>query len=547
MIKHKVLIVEDEILVRMGLKNSIQWSKFNMIVAAEASNGQEAWDIFLKEKPDVVITDLRMPILDGMALISKIREIDKTCKIIILTCVEDFENSHKAIKYSVTDYILKLSMTWDEIDAVLRKTKVELEKTNREVSLYEASEDNKEELKQCLIKSFIDIDASEQDNLSNQVSVLEWKVKPYNLVVGIMHIDTDRNSTQSTSKEHKQIKSLAITNMLTENFERIPGSEVIYESDYRYVIIFNADSLHTDIACDNQWQHGIKPILDHTESVMMMYLNASVVFGFSSLGTGFSSLKKLYHEASAALQESYFFNRENKMFYADGFNSSSPEDICNRIIDAMKNNERINELFASGMDEIERKVSCFLNECTIDSENIRMLFYKLINWPAEIFKLTNEMLEVSMYSCMNEIFKCDVMEDMIEAYIRYLIELADIKSEKMIYSREVSGIVNYINTNYMKDISLGEAAQKVNKSPGYISGLFKKEMDMSFTEYLIWVRINKAKELLASTYLKLYQISENVGFTDYSYFSRAFKKQTGTRPQYYRDQWGTLQIGDENG
>ena len=105
---YRVVIVEDEMLVRMGLKNSIQWDKFNMCVIADVANGKLAWEICQKEMPDLIITDIKMPVMDGMELIQKIREKDSEVAILILSCLEEFDLLRKAMSFGVVDYILKI-------------------------------------------------------------------------------------------------------------------------------------------------------------------------------------------------------------------------------------------------------------------------------------------------------------------------------------------------------------------------------------------------------------------------------------------------------
>ncbi len=105
---YRVLIAEDEMLVRMGLKHSIDWSEYHMIVIADVANGQEALEIYRREMPELLITDIKMPIMDGMELIAQVREMNSDAQIVILTCVEDFETVRKALAHNVQDYILKL-------------------------------------------------------------------------------------------------------------------------------------------------------------------------------------------------------------------------------------------------------------------------------------------------------------------------------------------------------------------------------------------------------------------------------------------------------
>lgn len=122
-----VLIVEDEVLVSISIKNMIDWAKLDMCVIGEAQNGKDAYELYQREKPNLVITDIKMPVMDGLQLISKIREKDKQTKIIILTCYDEFDLVHKALMLGVSDYILKLRITTKEIEPVLQKVHSEMQ------------------------------------------------------------------------------------------------------------------------------------------------------------------------------------------------------------------------------------------------------------------------------------------------------------------------------------------------------------------------------------------------------------------------------------
>ena len=116
---YKVLIAEDEMFVRIGLKNSIQWADFDMEVISDVSDGQAAWEAYNTFRPDVLISDLKMPVLDGMALIKKIRNHNKDIVIIILSCLEEFNLVRNAIHLGVMDYLPQLTLTTQGTEAVL--------------------------------------------------------------------------------------------------------------------------------------------------------------------------------------------------------------------------------------------------------------------------------------------------------------------------------------------------------------------------------------------------------------------------------------------
>lgn len=117
-----VMIVEDEMLVRMGLSVSIDWEKRNMRLVAEVGNGNDGYYAFLRHRPNIVITDIRMPGMDGLTLIQKIRELDRSCRIIVISCMTDFATLHEAMQYDISSYLIKATMTQDNIRDALDKT-----------------------------------------------------------------------------------------------------------------------------------------------------------------------------------------------------------------------------------------------------------------------------------------------------------------------------------------------------------------------------------------------------------------------------------------
>ena len=120
---YKVLFAEDELLVRIGLQNAIKWSEYSMELAAQADDGGQAFELFKKVRPDVVITDIRMDVMDGSTLIRNIREIDKECAIIVISCIDDFELIRKLVPLKINGYVLKATLNMEEIDKLLKETK----------------------------------------------------------------------------------------------------------------------------------------------------------------------------------------------------------------------------------------------------------------------------------------------------------------------------------------------------------------------------------------------------------------------------------------
>lgn len=141
---YKAIIVEDEMFVRMGIRMSVEWEKLGVEIAGDAENGQAAWELYEKEHPDIVLTDIKMPVMTGIELIAKIRERDKRTRIVILSCLEEFSMIKEAMSLGVTDYILKLTMTQEDMVAVMDKVIGELKIYDVSVSAGEYSESTTE-------------------------------------------------------------------------------------------------------------------------------------------------------------------------------------------------------------------------------------------------------------------------------------------------------------------------------------------------------------------------------------------------------------------
>jgi len=128
---YQVLVAEDELLTRIGVRSLVDWESLGMAIAADATNGQSAWEQYLALRPDIIITDIRMPLLDGISLIERIRQTDETVQIIVLTCLDDFSLIQAALKLGITYYIHKLSMKNEEMHEALLKAKKQLDCNKR--------------------------------------------------------------------------------------------------------------------------------------------------------------------------------------------------------------------------------------------------------------------------------------------------------------------------------------------------------------------------------------------------------------------------------
>lgn len=214
---YKVMIVEDEMLVRIGLKNSVEWSKFGLEVTADFPDGLAAWDYYEREKPDVVITDISMPRMDGMELITNIRNLDKHTRIVVLSCLEEFELARKALTLDVSSYILKLTMTEEEIEQVLTSVREELDQKQSQVQgRVSSTSPDIELIKEKMFKDFMFYHIFSTEEFSRFVTESGLRLSPVRLVVCVMEVDRYFSLKERFHDEHGHLVKMSLLNILGE-------------------------------------------------------------------------------------------------------------------------------------------------------------------------------------------------------------------------------------------------------------------------------------------------------------------------------------------
>lgn len=515
---YKVLIAEDEILVRLGLANSIAWEKLGMQLTAQASNGAQAYEIFLAEHPDIVITDIRMPLMNGMELIQKIRETDTDCKIIIITCVEEFSYARQAIAYQVEDYILKLTMDMGEIEALLTNIRKSLDATR---SLKQPSTPT---------VSSTDIQSKQEiyDFLCGYTSSVPYNSRTASFYsdkfqIAFIRILLEKKELQEESSRDKVCSDKSIYQLLQQHLEH-DGALLIERVPGEYFLLFhNADTFKKDF--------------ENVITLTKNYYNSRPICGVSPLMHDFSEAARAAQWAQEALSQ-YFFSPEKYLFTAAA--KENKEEIKETILACIK--EILLSFSASYpcitgfWAEYAGRIEQFLSDCTGNCNDVRKLFYYLADWFQETLELTNsDSADNCVYNYRRYIFETTNIQDIYYIFERLLNKLLSFTVSADSLSREMIEITRYIEKHYAENLSLEDLATQVNYSKGYLCNIFRKELNTSFGNYLTKVRISHAKKLLTTSFLRLYEIAEQTGFYDYSHFARTFKKYTGFSPQEYQN------------
>ncbi|MBB6635901.1 response regulator [Cohnella thailandensis] len=530
---HKVLIVEDEMLVRLGLKNSVDWSRFGMEVAADVPDGQAAWDFIQRENPDVVITDIRMPRMDGMELIERIRERDKRTRIVVLSCLEEFDLARKAMTLGVSNYILKLTMTEEEISNVLNGVSEELGRLNGKSETAGGAGDlpaNLELVKEKMLKDFLFYGIFSPDEFGSFVQRSGMRLSPVRLQACVMELDRYSRIKQKFKDEHGHLVKMSLLNVLSEILASRKRGEAFHLDDNRYLLLFSYGDLHSEQSI----QAETGAILQQIQDVIRTYFNGTVSFGISAPRSGYASLPSSHAEAQQALGRK-FLAGPGQLHATGGKRETS--GYRGRLA-AMRRYEPIRSLLPKAKQEEYERYLELIEEQAGDRKAVTSALFQFVQWIATQMYDSNQNERALLYNITERLEDSDTLPGMLDETAAYVAELAKQAHERLQMSDEIAKAIQYVKLHYADNISLQTVADYVDLSSGYLSNLFRKELQITFIDYLNRYRIERAKELMATTSKKSSDIAVEVGFSpEYTYFSKVFKKVTGLNPNEYRREW----------
>jgi two-component system, response regulator YesN len=533
----KVVIIDDEALVRVGLKSIINWEDEDFELVGEASNGQAGYDLILNSMPDIVITDIKMPVMDGLEMIKRLTEQDIKPKFIILSSYDDFNLARQAMKYGIEEYLIKLELEPDALISTLNRIKgkiiIDYEKRNEEYKIEKHMRASKHAMREEILKKIIGKAIVEDKEIRDELHYHQIKLDEDNISCMVLQIK-NVEKLESYAEADLNLLEFSILNILDEIANDFFASYSFKLDIKKYAVIFseNENKDGSDVS---------KRIEDMTQRLITMlkqYFNIDVIIGISDINKGLSSISNAYSQGIKALKQS-FYNGEEKVIY---FKNLVLEQNTKRNLD-------IHELSDSLLKYIEVN----------DIESIRIIFESIIvllskekvskdaayDICAKIAYLITTAVEKDEESIQQifgdnesifeKILKLESIQDMISWLRRLEKSLCSFLSNKgNVYNNKViSKAKKFVIENVSKSISLQEVANTLCISPGYFSTIFKQSAGMNFIDYVTEVRIEKAKKLLKESNLKIYEIAHMTGYDNAYYSSKVFKKTTGITPKEF--------------
>lgn len=508
----KVLIVDDEKLIREGLIKIIERIDDKYEIIGEAKNGLEALEKIKKLTPDLAIIDIKMPTMDGLELLKKINQENIKIKIIILSGHDEFSYAKTALENGARTYILKPFEKNELLDTLNRLSNEIIEERNIETGIKRV-EIIKERLLETEIKNIV-LEQVNGSEIQKRLSIFEWFIQDFkeNLFTILV-----KGNTKTYEEEYS---FLNLKKQLDNIMKRVSEKAISFyiSNDTLFYFINNIDCLDNNVFSSIKLDKIKIAICDKKLNICEIYegyQKALYTVKYTFLSTG--SNIKWFTEVEKRRKD-YNISKDMilKLKYLVGTDKFQESY---RIID---------KLFCS--DYIEN-YSIEYFESTIDLIYKEVIEHLVISLQKKIPELDELRLLGSLYNFDNIYEYKNKLIEILEAINNAYTKLKGIYKTQS----ELEKAIEYINKNYYKDINMTVVANSVSLNYYYFSTLFKEHTNLSFIDYLNNVRINKAKELLSEGKLKIYEISEKVGFKNPKHFARIFKNITGLTPIEYKE------------
>ena len=540
----KIFLAEDEVIVRETIKRMIPWEELGFELVGEAADGEMALPLLIRQKPDLLITDIKMPFMDGLTLAKLAKKELPELKVVILSGYDDFNYAKQAISIGVEDYLLKpitknaLIERLTEIRGRYEHEKTQkeyYEKFQREMQAYEKN--SSRDFFEALVRGSMDM--MEIYRRAEKLG-MDIVAEAYNVLIFTMNSEEDF-SGQREGYSEQEAESLE----LLEDFFAGHSSAMLFRSNiFSYGVLIKGQRENIE-QNTRDCVEKIQKILNRKEGRTEWFLAVGQPV------ERLSQIQKSYHTASRAFSQRYLYD-ENILYYNE---MESMEKRGGRT-DA-ESNAYLQKVDVNALNPaiLQKFLSNGLKEETEDF--VKDYFYAIGQEPMESLVFRNYVILNVRFSVIsflkglgcdtNETEPADTEEVLAESGKN--MESAIAYAEKMI-SRAIetrdqnSGnknrsilktAVDFIDSHYMdEEISLNTVANVANVSSNHFSALFSQNMGQTFIEYLTSLRMNKAKELLRCTGLRSSEIAGEVGYKDAHYFSYLFKKTQGMTPSDYR-------------
>lgn len=528
----KLMIVDDEAVIRTGIRTCLDWESMKIDVVGEAGNGRDALNRALLLAPDIVITDIKMPIISGIEFSRRLLEKRPATKIVFLTGYSDYEYMKQAIRLGIKDYLLK-PVHVPDLEKMIQKLCMEI--------MQEQSDVRKGNAQKQLLMAKLPILRGDCLNrfMTGQMSAVKFFREANKLGMELSQgpfvaiaLEIDEYRRVLLQKGHDYEPRFAVQNVAEEILSDIGTTKFGYlpeEGDLLGIMNLGNESIENVAECCRQIQFFIYRNFYFTVTAAIgervlspEELRCSCVSACETLE------KKVYAGKNQIL---YFDNEINNIEKAAILLKKEDEDDIREAL-SMRNSLKVQK-------KLDNIFSKYLGEISYSGRSVQQFGMLLLMLALQALSVENMSKESvgDTSILLDELNQNETVEEMrifIKNFYYRALQVLNTQSSGQ-YSKIVRDGIRYMKENYAKAIQVKDVSEAVHVTPNYFSKIFKQETGENFTEQLNKYRVDKAKELITQqSENKIYEIAEMVGFRDYKYFTFIFKKYTGYTPLTYR-------------
>ncbi|KGM45054.1 response regulator [Neobacillus niacini] len=515
---HKVIVVEDDRIIRRGICQAIPWGEHGFVVAGEAGDGEVALTLIEKEQPQVVVSDINMPFMSGLEMAKRIKEKSPETRIIFLTGYEDFKYAQEAVKLKAFDYLLK------PVDSayLLKKAKeaaADWEKESvKEKRIIESMPLLQQKFFQKLIR-----EGDYRVDIENELLGLDVQIEgPFYAVILV------KNTIELDLEGHCFKEK--ITSFTSSYFNELN------------CLVMNADVGEYAILLSLENDHDLRKgeLAQALFNYLKKELDQSITITHGRAYPNLFEVGKSFLEARVAMDMRHIMGTGRVISLDETVSKcDKKENLIHDLEMKLENHIK------AGLPEKAKETLIDLSTAIVDRKSVAlsdlkvlafkfstMLFFEIEKWKKE--DTTNSFNSSDVYKDIMELSALTEMTDILNSLIQQWSTAMFKKKEKNYYSH-VDQAIKYMQGNFHdSSLTLQKVAELIHVSTPYLSNLFKMEKGFNFGDYLLELRMKKAMELLGEGNIKTYEVCEQVGYSNPQYFGICFKKYTGVTPAEFK-------------
>jgi two-component system response regulator YesN len=522
---YKVAIIDDEVIIIRGLSKNVDWQANGFELVGSARNGEEGLKLVAEKRPHLIITDIRMPFMDGFELTEQVTKAYPETKILMLTSYDDFEFAKKALQLRVFDYLLK---PFDN-EKLLETAKRAMEELEYESEMKRKVVEGMPLLKQRFMEKLIDGKLTSQE-INSGIDFLGLHLTASRYVVILLKAD-DYSYPEYQNRFGKEVLKYCVLNVSEETLVSL-GKGLVFDSVEDEIVL---------IVCAEGEQEEAElqayEIAENVRANVERFLKTTVTAGIGSAYEKSTEITFSYQDAHSALEFRHIMGTNRVLTVADTGLAPHREPIeFNGLEKELPVKVKLGlegdalAVLSSMEQSIMQSKSISLSRMRLIGVEITVLLYKELEDQAkqldDFYTIYHKQQQMQT---VYEIFAC------IRQLVIQLVNIVNSQRENQI-KKVIHRAVEYVELHYDQEgLSLQDVSSVVHISPTYLSIIFKKEININFSDFLYQLRMKKAMELLRMSDLKSYEVAEKVGYRNPQYFSVCFKKYTGISPSEFRN------------